>query len=458
MTLNTVPELQKEKVDENGTQTENQYLAGVEGACIAWFSLEYSLRLAASPSRWRFLIGAMNVIDLLAILPFFVSLILAETTDRTTSGRLDTGRRVISVFRIMRILRILKLARHSVGLQSLGRTLQRCHRELGLLVMFLAMGVLLFSSLTYFAEHEENGTHFSSIPASFWWAVITMTTVGYGDICPKTPLGKVIGATCCICGVLVIALPIPIIVNNFSEFYKDQVRRQKMEKHRKALREASSLAGNVVSLHSYSTRTWIVCSLDVDKTKTDDNGIQCNRLSDDFQLYNTCDNKPIDNNNTTDGGGGGGDREADNSSDSSNDCETADNAATDCDSIYDNVLSEETTSKNLTFDYSHGDNITNGDNFRERGAGKDCIRASSNTPREFENATIRYIDDVSDLGSPEDRSRDRITGVNNRLSAGDCDAERSTEDSVTQCRDLNNDEDRRKEKRQSRKLKALNRL
>ena len=199
-------------------------------------------------------------------------------TDNIPQGRLDD---VLQIFRIFKLARILKLARHSTGLQSIAFTLTHSYKELGLLLLFISIAGLLFSSLCYFLEGEERDTQYSSIPAAFYWVVITMTTVGYGDIYPTTGLGKysnvfcnpfptqvmnierssfdpispktgwnfynrfeyfsegkLIGTFCAISGVLVMSLPIPIITSNFEKFYKEQNKKEKAAKRKTKLRLA----------------------------------------------------------------------------------------------------------------------------------------------------------------------------------------------------------------------------
>ena len=112
--------------------------------------------------------------------------------------------------------RILKLARHSKGLQSIVFTLSQSIPELGLLIMILIISGLIFASLTYYIE-MENDSGFTDIPTAFYWVIITMTTVGYGDIFPVSGLGKFVGTFTAISGALTMSLPLPVIVANFEK-------------------------------------------------------------------------------------------------------------------------------------------------------------------------------------------------------------------------------------------------
>uniref|UniRef100_A0A3P9IZH4 Potassium voltage-gated channel, shaker-related subfamily, member 7 n=1 Tax=Oryzias latipes TaxID=8090 RepID=A0A3P9IZH4_ORYLA len=189
----------------------------VETICICWFSFELIMRFISAPSKMSFFKDVMNVIDFLAILPYFVTVGTELGKDKDTQPSVSLA--LIRVIRLVRVFRIFKLSRHSKGLQILGQTLKASLRELALLIFFLFIGVIIFSSAAYFAEADSPNTAFTSIPEAFWWAVVSMTTVGYGDMCPITVGGKLVGSMCAIAGVLTISLPVPVIVSNFSYFY-----------------------------------------------------------------------------------------------------------------------------------------------------------------------------------------------------------------------------------------------
>ncbi|XDV50506.1 hypothetical protein PO909_019556 [Leuciscus waleckii] len=237
MCLGTIPDLQVE--DSEGNRVEHPTLDAIETACIGWFTVEYVLRLASSPNKLRFALSFMNMIDFLAVLPFYVVLVL--TYLGTAMMELANVQQAVQALRIMRIARIFKLARHSSGLQTLTYALKRSFKELGLLLMYMGVGIFVFSALGYTMEQSHPETLFRSIPQSFWWAIITMTTVGYGDIYPKTTLGRCNAAISFLCGVIAIALPIHPIINNFVIYYNKQKVLETAAKHELELMELRAL-------------------------------------------------------------------------------------------------------------------------------------------------------------------------------------------------------------------------
>lgn len=206
------------RIEEDSIPEVDEPFFVIETICIIWFTFELLVRFAACPNHLKFFKNVMNLIDIFSIIPYFITLgaVIADE-GRSTNQAMSLS--VLRVIRLVRVFRIFKLSRHSKGLQILGQTIRASMRELGLLIFFLFICVVLFSSAVYFAEADLATSEFSSIPDAFWWAVVTMTTVGYGDMKPKTALGKLVGSMCAIAGVLTIALPVPVIVSNFNYFY-----------------------------------------------------------------------------------------------------------------------------------------------------------------------------------------------------------------------------------------------
>ncbi|XP_077459633.1 potassium voltage-gated channel subfamily A member 10-like [Stigmatopora argus] len=231
----------------------------IETICIIWFCFEAGVRFAVCPSKCDFFNNIMNTIDIVSIIPYFITLgtELATSPDDDTNSSQNMSLAILRIIRLVRVFRIFKLSRHSKGLQILGQTLKASMRELGLLIFFLFIGVILFSSAIFFAEVDEPHTQFVSIPDGFWWAVVTMTTVGYGDMCPITMGGKMVGTLCAIAGVLTIALPVPVIVSNFNYFYHretEQEEKQMIDAATEAQR--SSQAEKYGSLASIDKSGW----------------------------------------------------------------------------------------------------------------------------------------------------------------------------------------------------------
>uniref|UniRef100_F6ZTD1 BTB domain-containing protein n=1 Tax=Ciona intestinalis TaxID=7719 RepID=F6ZTD1_CIOIN len=218
------------QLDENSTRSPYAWFvleakmgspAGIlfltETSCIVWFVLELGLRFLTCPDRKAFCKSFLNIVDASAILPYFITLIVTSIEIKTHL-RPQTAT-ILRTIRLVRMLRILKLSRYSRGFRILGLTLVRSTRVLFLLVCFQMVLAILFSSIVYFVEYDAPGTQFKSIPDSFWWALITMTTVGYGDVVPITVFGKIAGAGCAIMGILCISFPVPVIVSNFNYLY-----------------------------------------------------------------------------------------------------------------------------------------------------------------------------------------------------------------------------------------------
>ena len=166
------------------------------------------------------------MIDIIATLSFYLDFLLTQ---------LQKENDVLEFFSIIRIMRLFKLTRHSPGLKILIHTFKASAHELLLLIFFLVIGIVISASLVYYAERIQYNpsNDFTSIPVGLWWAIVTMTTVGYGDMTPKTYLGMLVGSFCALTGVLTIALPVPVIVSNFALFYSHTKARAKLPKRRR---------------------------------------------------------------------------------------------------------------------------------------------------------------------------------------------------------------------------------
>ena len=217
-------------------QQQQQQRAGdqwqiVELCCVVWFSLEYVIRIVSSPNKKKFLRSFLNLVDLLAIVPYYIS--AAVSSSDTNEAVSLSAVRAVRLLRVSRVLRVLKLSRHSEALQILGLTLRASLHEIAMVSFFIFVSVILFSSGIFYAEYGHNDVQFSSVPATFWFTITSMNTVGYGDLIPVTFVGRVLGTLCTVCGVLSVTLPMPAIMTNFRHIYREMAGKGDVTERKK---------------------------------------------------------------------------------------------------------------------------------------------------------------------------------------------------------------------------------
>lgn len=190
---------------------------GIELVSVLLFSMEYLARVWSCveiPSyvhpvwgRLRYLFTPLAVIDLLAILPFYLTF-------------LSTDLRILRILRVFRLLRVFKFARYSKTLRIFSRVLVKTRVQLAFTLILMSTLLLLSASFMYAVEQEAQPETFSSIPAAMWWAIATLTTVGYGDVYPVTALGKVLASFIAVFGIGMFALPTGVLGAAFLEVIK----------------------------------------------------------------------------------------------------------------------------------------------------------------------------------------------------------------------------------------------
>ena len=176
------------------------------------FTIEYILRIYSSPHPRGYIFSFYGMIDLLSILPTYITFLFPQSVYLI----------VVRILRVLRIFRILKLFRYIGEANVLFRALMQARRKIFVFLFCVLTLIVIFGTLMFVIEGPENG--FTSIPTSMYWAIVTVTTVGYGDISPHTALGQLIAAMTMICGYAIIAVPTGIVgVEIMNEFQRQGI-------------------------------------------------------------------------------------------------------------------------------------------------------------------------------------------------------------------------------------------
>lgn len=193
---------------KNGSRAGRKYFP-IEVTCFTWFTIEYALRFWSTPSKLKFLKSWIDTTDLITLFVFYCSLALSSSGISQTS--------ILRIFRLANAFRVFRLTRFSNGFRLLIYTIYKSRTDLQLLGAFLAFYILITGSLIYFAENHPKSDFKGGIFDGFWFSLISCTTVGYGDLVPKSPTGKLVAAITIAFGAMFILLPVLKLVNSFSD-------------------------------------------------------------------------------------------------------------------------------------------------------------------------------------------------------------------------------------------------
>eukprot|EP00960_Hanusia_phi_P063604 765519-Hanusia_phi.AAC.2 len=225
--VDSLPEL---RVTSDSSDYWNNVVSIVEAFCIIFSSVEVAVRFALSMQKSLFFKDSLNIIDVASVLPWYIDLVLLRSN--------FSGLVVLRVVRLIKIFRIFRIGRYSEGLRILIYTIRQSKSELGVLFLMLAIAVVLYGSILHLSEFSdclgkdppeycEDRKNFESIPKSMWWAVVTLTTVGYGDVIPQTGTGKFFASLCVVTGVLMLSGPISVLSNTFGYRYEEMRKSRK---------------------------------------------------------------------------------------------------------------------------------------------------------------------------------------------------------------------------------------
>jgi voltage-gated potassium channel len=228
---------------------------------VAIFTVEYIARVYTATLKYpelstgrallKYMLSPMAIVDLLAIAPFYIELIASQM------GLLEImDLRFIRVLRLMRLLRIFKLNRYNSSMKIIGEVMKEEKEKLFITVFMTGILLVLASALIWTVEHEGQPDAFPNIYSSMWWAVATLTTVGYGDVYPTTAMGKILAGVIALLGIGLVALPTGILAGSFVQALNEQKDQDLQEQ---AAEIAANVAEEVILEHEHDFEHVAIC-------------------------------------------------------------------------------------------------------------------------------------------------------------------------------------------------------